>query len=359
MFKSLVQSLNRIFNKNHNWFDYDNWGKNSFSGKIAAAADSIIAKYTGNELTGAEREAQDFSAEEAQKSRDFTEFMARNKYQMETQSMEASGLNPAMMYGGGQLVPTAANGAQGSPSAPSGGELFDVISNLMRLPAEIAQIKADAERAEKEGAAAEKNAETNRMNAEVAARNAAVNERIASVQEFRAQFESMLADSNIKINSAQLEFISKQAQKLQKEYDLMDDYLAVAQQNADSQSKAALAALQNARAAIENAETNRYLSASQSAMFRASAMLDFARSEGQNVINQYVGEKEQAEITKLINEGVTVSKQGELIDKEGKKCTAETIATYVECGATISHAAVEWVQSIPNVGRMFVKGLGK
>lgn len=103
--------------------------------------------------------ARDFSAAEAQKSRDFTEYMARNKYSMETQSMQDAGVNPAMVYGGGSLVPTAANGAMGSAAqataAGSGNaglpQLAGMIEPLMaaiRMPLEMAKLKADVKNTE-------------------------------------------------------------------------------------------------------------------------------------------------------------------------------------------------------------------
>lgn len=99
---------------------------------------------------------RDFTAEEAQKSRDFTEYMARNKYSMETQSMQDAGVNPAMVYGGGSLVPTAANGATGAgaqASAAGSGNaglptLAGMIEPLMaavRMPLEMKQMQANLE----------------------------------------------------------------------------------------------------------------------------------------------------------------------------------------------------------------------
>lgn len=125
-------------------------GKYSVDESVKNIFGNVIDKYAGTGLTDAEKEANAFSAEEAQKSRDFQEFMARNKYQMETQSMQEAGINPAMVYGGGSLVPTASNGVAASSVAPSSGNLFDLISTIARLPAELSQIKATTERVEAE-----------------------------------------------------------------------------------------------------------------------------------------------------------------------------------------------------------------
>lgn len=136
----LLASINTWLNPDHAWFDY---GSEDFEGTF----DNLTNKYLENGLTDREREANAFSAEEAQKSRDFTEYMARNKYSIETQSMQDAGVNPAMVYGGGSLVPTASNGAQASSVAPSGG-LSDILPQLMalvRMPLEMQKLQADVE----------------------------------------------------------------------------------------------------------------------------------------------------------------------------------------------------------------------
>lgn len=324
------------------------------SSALTNVLESLASRLTGNQLTGAEREANAFNAAEAQKSRDFTEYMTRNKYQMETQSMESAGLNPAMVYGGGQLVPTATNGAQGTSVAPSEGQMFDVLSTFMKLPAEIEEIRSAAQRNRDEGAAALETAAAATSNAQSQARQAAVSERIASVQEFRVAFEKSLAESNINVNNQQAEFLAKQAQKCQKEFEQMDDYLAVAQQNADANSKSALAALQSAMAAVRNAATNEYLSSYQSAMMRGQAMLAWAQGEGQNIVNQRLDERTKAEVDKLQKEGVKLDAEKNLIDKEGKKVSAEIVGIYTHAAAEVSEQANNWVTSfvpsMPKIG---------
>lgn len=160
--RRFIKGLNNAFNENHAWFDYDEWDNrastignlaNSVTSLVDAVAnpsviESVVNKYTGNELTGAEREANAFSAEEAQKSRDFTEYMARNKYSMETESMQNAGINPAMVYGGGSLVPTASNGAAASSVSPTGGiaDLIPAIMSIVRAPLELQKMQKETEK---------------------------------------------------------------------------------------------------------------------------------------------------------------------------------------------------------------------
>lgn len=155
--KRLVKGLNNAFNPNHAWFDYDKWEQNGTAvdnmlnavGQAAVeltdptAIASIVNKYTGAHLTGAEEEANAFSAEEAQKSRDFTEYMTRNKYQMETESMQNAGINPAMVYGGGNLVSTASNGAAATSVAPNTADIGNLIFSIMRMPLEMKKLNQD------------------------------------------------------------------------------------------------------------------------------------------------------------------------------------------------------------------------
>lgn len=155
--KKLVKGLNNAFNPNHAWFDYDKWERNGTTvdnmlnavGQAAGelldptAISSIVNKYTGAHLTGAEQEANEFSAGEAQKSRDFTEYMARNKYAMETESMQNAGVNPAMVYGGGNLVSTASNGASASSVSPTTGDLGNLIFSIIRMPLEMKRLEQD------------------------------------------------------------------------------------------------------------------------------------------------------------------------------------------------------------------------
>lgn len=155
--KRFVKGLNNAFNPNHAWFDYDKWERNGTAvdnlfNAVGQAAEeitdptaiaSIVNKYTGAHLTGAEQEANAFSAEEAQKSRDFTEYMARNKYQIETESMQNAGINPAMVYGGGNLVSTASNGAAATSVAPNTADLGNLIFSIMRMPLEMKKLNQD------------------------------------------------------------------------------------------------------------------------------------------------------------------------------------------------------------------------
>lgn len=158
--KKFLKGLNNAFNPYHAWFDYDKMSEGSHIDKIfnslgtgisnivdavvdPGVVSGLINKYTGAHLTGAEREANEFSAEEAQKSRDFTEYMARNKYSIETSSMLDAGVNPAMLYGGGNLVSTASNGSAASSVAPQSSDIASLIMSIIRMPLEMEKLNQD------------------------------------------------------------------------------------------------------------------------------------------------------------------------------------------------------------------------
>lgn len=134
----VLQDLNLMFNPYHDWFAY---GTEDFEGTF----DDLTNKYLEKGLTGREKEANEFSAGEAQKSRDWEEYMARNKYLFETEGMQNAGINPAMVYGGGNLVPTASNGAHASSVSPTGGltDLIPQVMSLIRMPMEMKALQAE------------------------------------------------------------------------------------------------------------------------------------------------------------------------------------------------------------------------
>lgn len=114
-----------------------------------------IAKWwrsaTGQELSGAQQEANAFSAQQAEVQREYETQMSNTAYQRQVADMKNAGINPALMYGGsasGASTPSVA-----SPSSVDAGQpslnplgLLAQIQQLSLLKAQKDNIKADTEK---------------------------------------------------------------------------------------------------------------------------------------------------------------------------------------------------------------------
>lgn len=149
--------------------------ENEFFSGIQSALNSAEAKYLSTTLTGAEREANAFSAEQAelawqrsQHSADIAwqrEFEASNtQYQRKVADLQAAGLNPMMAVSGGSSVPAASvASASGSSSvSPAGANLGDLLNFFSRLPLLKAQKEnLEADTLKKEADAAQVSQQVN------------------------------------------------------------------------------------------------------------------------------------------------------------------------------------------------------
>lgn len=123
--------------------------KNTGLGKFVS---SFANSVTGAGLTGAQIEANDFTASEAQKQRDYETMMSNTAYQRATADMAAAGLNPALMYGNATSASTPSGSAAASVNPSQGLSMSDIMQAMM-MKSQIANIDADTEK---------KKADTNR-----------------------------------------------------------------------------------------------------------------------------------------------------------------------------------------------------
>lgn len=194
---------------------------------LSGLVDSLIGLFTRNHLTGAEQEQNAFNANEAQLSRNFTEYMARNKYSMETQSMQEAGVNPAMVYGGGNLVSTASNGATGSGSVMGAGNIADLMSVMMTLPLEMKRMQAEIQNTRAKTRLTDQQTQTEVQETRIRSINADYGDVLnaQTLENMKAEYENTIADTDYKTANKDYVLTQQDAQEITNEY-LGDKYQA-------------------------------------------------------------------------------------------------------------------------------------
>lgn len=151
IFKGIINGRN-VFDSIRNW-----WNRS----KVGSGVSSWLGGVTGSSLTPAEMAANEFSHNEAQLGRQFTEDFY-NQYQspqaMVRQYQEA-GLNPGLMYGSGTGSSGTVSSSAPSSVTPSSSPLalLSVIPSLAKLKAEIDDVHASAALKRDQGALARAN----------------------------------------------------------------------------------------------------------------------------------------------------------------------------------------------------------
>lgn len=335
--------LNNEFNATHDWFDYD---------ALDTSSQNIKNQITKERLTGAEQEANAFTASEAQKQRDWETEMSNTAYQRQVKDMQAAGINPAMAMGGsGASTPSGASASSVSPGA-SILSFADIMQALL-LPMQKKLMQSQAKMASDQGEAALITAKANERNAGTNERNAGTNERNAATNEFDAETRRMMQQLEERktgiyegLTDEQKKEISERAALLNLQRKQLPEQLEIAKKNANSQERQALASLRQADAAVQNAATNDRLADYETSLKYAEEMLTWYKSDGQQVVNKFLPERERAEIDRIIKDGIRLDKQGRLIDKTGRAVDAQMVATYVNAACNVSNAANRWVNPL-------------
>ena len=185
-------------------------------------------KVTGSDLTQAEKNANAFSAQQAdiayQRQREFYEDFQSPEAQMRSQmaGIQSLGLNPALMYGGSM----PSGGSSSSPAAPSSvsptsgesiGSLISVMLNIAKLGATIKNINADTRL--KETSSLRNESETTGIDIANWIKQQTAGFEVVSAklknEETRKRMDNIVADSALKgsqliVNGKQVDYLSSQ-----------------------------------------------------------------------------------------------------------------------------------------------------
>lgn len=113
---------------------------------VKDAYKSMSDATTGAHLTGAQREANEFESQQAERQMLFQQQMRDSQYQSAVADMKGAGLNPALMYGSGasgNAAPSGAMAASESPGSPDIVGLLGQMQNLALLRAQARNLDAN------------------------------------------------------------------------------------------------------------------------------------------------------------------------------------------------------------------------
>lgn len=185
-----------------------------FDSKVnGGAGTSTFAKITGQELTGAEREANAFTANEAQKQRDWQQQMSDTSYQRAVADMQSAGLNPALLYGSGANGAVTPSGSAASSVSPSSGSSLSDILQLLSFKKDL-EVK-DADKSEKEAGAFKAIEEGKDIIENAKDRREGVNIRRADMEIRKGSLElqKQAREDAHKLNEAEIQKIASDVQK--------------------------------------------------------------------------------------------------------------------------------------------------
>lgn len=139
---SLEEALNNIDRPD------DSFWKNLLGNNGGSLLSALVGYFTsmaGFTLSGAQREQNQFNAEQSAIQRGWEERMSNTSYQRAVDDMRIAGLNPALMYGNGSSGASTPSGSAASGSSPAPAQLLDLIVQLksQKLQEKVAKLQSD------------------------------------------------------------------------------------------------------------------------------------------------------------------------------------------------------------------------
>ena len=116
---------------------FSNWFARNLPG-----VNNLWNRFTGNALTSSEMQANEFNAAEAEKQRNWEEYMQGTNYQRMVADMQAAGVNPALAMSNGQ--PSTPSGASAQSVTPGQGVSMSDLMQLFMMPAQKKLLEAQA-----------------------------------------------------------------------------------------------------------------------------------------------------------------------------------------------------------------------
>lgn len=351
LFWKFVAQLNKWLNPSHAWTDYQS--------KNDSYVDSWMNRQSGLHLTGAEQASNAFNADEAQKQRDWEEYMSSTAYQRQVSDMQSSGVNPALMYGGsgasGASTPSGTSASSVTPG--SGGFSMSDLMQFFLIKPTIEQMRANSSMMRDQGKAAIMNAKSNERQAGAAERNAGSNESQARSAEFRAEtdrmrqeIESWRTRYDIQLSQATVDKLAAETVQINEFTRQLPERLELMKKDADSHQKQAYAALQSAVAANRQAAVSENLSDSEIALREAQAFVHWANGEGQFIVNQYLDEHQMAEIKELDSRSGYLDSASKNLDRNAKVQWMQTVTGYTNAACNIANTVFNGFSTFTGTG---------
>lgn len=126
---------------------------------------SLLGKYAGTQLSGAEQEANAFTAEQAQINRDWETEMSNTAFQRQVVDMQKAGVNPALAMTGGASGASTPSGNAATSVSPSGGTA-DLVPMIMNYKLGKRRLDQEYDLREQQLSIDKYEAETRRISAE-------------------------------------------------------------------------------------------------------------------------------------------------------------------------------------------------